>query len=149
MAKQNNDEFLRLNRLRILTILQWNTHDLLAFNHYFTHKFLMECIKNSKVCVKKTERKWIRCASSQTNAASVSVCVWVCLFAIENAYLALYRVACTLLRTDGLTNIRYHTALPLAPSLPSPPPLMALSQNTGILLVQEHTTSCSIHLFYI
>lgn len=35
----------------------------------------MECIKNNKVCVKKTERKWIRCATNQINGAPVSVCV--------------------------------------------------------------------------
>lgn len=75
MAKQNNDEFLRFNRLGIVTILRWNTNDLLVFNHYFKHKLLMECIKNNKVCVKKTERKWIRWATNQTNGASVSVCV--------------------------------------------------------------------------
>lgn len=115
---------MRFNRLRVVNILQWNTNDLLIFNHYFTHKFLMECIKNNKVCVKKTERKWIRWATNQTNGASVSVCLSLSVCyreCLPGPYIGL-RVPCSEpmdWRISGITR-----------PYPSPRPLTAVSTST-------------------
>lgn len=106
----------------------------------------MECSKNNIVCVKKYERKWIRCATVLTLLIRQMVleCVCVCLSVCFRECLP-GRISGYMYPAQNRWIDEYPVS-PLASSLPSAPLLMALSQNI-VLLIQDHRTSTIIYCY--